>query len=107
VDFVRVRMSYGFLRGLGIIIVLNAHAPTEEKSDDSKDSIYEQVFDHFAKHHMKIPLGDSNAQLGRKDIVKPTIGNGSLHQGSNDNGVRIVNLANKKKLAVKSTVFPH
>jgi hypothetical protein len=31
------------------IIVLNVHAPTEEKSDDSKDSFYEeleQVLDH-------------------------------------------------------------
>jgi hypothetical protein len=31
------------------IIVLNVPAPTEEKSDDSKDSLYEeleQVFDH-------------------------------------------------------------
>jgi hypothetical protein len=30
--------------------VAHVHAPTEEKSDDSKDSFYEeleQVFDHF------------------------------------------------------------
>jgi len=88
------------------IIVLNAHAPTEEKSDDSKDSNYELVFDHCSKHHMKIMLGDFNAQLGRKDVVKPTIGNESLHEGSNDNGFRIVNLANQKRL-FKNTMFPH
>jgi len=41
-------------------------------------------------------LGDFNAQLGRKDNVKPTIGNESLHHGSNDNCVRIVNLTNQK-----------
>jgi hypothetical protein len=32
-------------------------APSEEKSDESKDSFYdelEQVFYHFPKHHMKI-----------------------------------------------------
>ena len=32
------------------IIVLNVHAPNEEKSDESKESFYEeleQVFDHF------------------------------------------------------------
>jgi hypothetical protein len=32
------------------IIVLNVHAPSEEKSNDSRDSFYEelvQVFDHF------------------------------------------------------------
>jgi exonuclease III len=54
------------------------HAPTEEKNDDSKDSFYEeleQVFDHFSKYHMKILLGDFNANLGREDTFKPTIRN--------------------------------
>jgi len=32
-----------------------------------------------------------------ENISKPTIGNESLHQNSNDNGVRIVNLATSKK----------
>jgi hypothetical protein len=40
---------------------------------------------------MKILLGDFNEKLGRKDIFKPTIGNESLHQDTNANGVRIVN----------------
>ena len=44
VDFVRVRMSYIDLRGCWCnIIVLNVHAPSEEKSDDSKDSFYEAL----------------------------------------------------------------
>ena len=42
---------------------------------------------------MKILLGYYNAKLGRVNVFKPTIGNESLHQESNDNGVRIVNLA--------------
>ena len=80
------------------------------KVDDSKDSFYEeieQVFDHFPKYHMKIILGDFNAKMGRENILKPTIGNRSLHQNSNDNGVRIVNFATSKNLGVKSTMFPH
>ena len=36
------------------------HAPSEEKSDEAKDSFFyeelEQVFDHFPKYHMKILL---------------------------------------------------
>jgi hypothetical protein len=36
---------------------------------------------------MKILLGDFNAKVGREDIFKPTIGNESLHEISNDNGV--------------------
>jgi hypothetical protein len=55
VEFVSDRMSYMVLRGRWCnIIVLKGHAPTEEKSDDSKDSLYEeleQVFDHFPKYH--------------------------------------------------------
>jgi len=45
---------------------------------------------------MRILLGDFNAKLGREDIFQPTIGNESLHQDSNDNGVRIVNFTIKK-----------
>jgi hypothetical protein len=89
------------------IIVLNVHAPTEEKSDDSKDSLYEeleQVFDHFPKYHMKILLGDFNAKLGREDTLKPTIGNESLHEDSDDNGVRVLIFATSKNLVVKSTM---
>jgi hypothetical protein len=37
---------------------------------------------------MKILLGDFNAKVGREDIFKPAIGNESLHEISNDNGVR-------------------
>jgi len=45
---------------------------------------------------MKILLGDFNAKVGREDIFKPKIGNESLHRKSIDNGVRMVNFANKK-----------
>jgi hypothetical protein len=86
------------------------HAPTEEKSDDSKGSFHEeleQVFDHFPKYNMKILLGDFKAKFGREDTFKPTIGSESLHEDSNDNGVRVVNFPTSKNLVVKSTMFPH
>ena len=51
------------------------------------------MFDYFPKYHMKILLGDVNAKLGREKIFKTTMGNESLPQDSNDNGVRIVNIA--------------
>ena len=50
-EFVSDRVSYIVMRGRWCnIIVVNVHAPIEEKSDESKDSFYEeleQVFDHF------------------------------------------------------------
>ena len=44
VEFVSDRVSYIVLRGHWCnIIVLNVHAPSEDKSDDSKDSFYEEL----------------------------------------------------------------
>ena len=104
-------MSYIVLRGRWCnVIVLNVRAASEEKSDDTKDSFYEvleQVFNHFPKYHMKIVLGDFNAKLGRGDIFKATVGNESLQQDSNENGVRKVNFATSKNLVVNITMFPH
>ena len=65
------------------------------------------MFDHFLKYHMKMLLGDFNAKVGREIISKPTIGQESLHQDNNDNGVRLVNFATSKNLVVKSRMFPH
>ena len=79
VEFVSDMVSYIVLRGRWCnIIVLNMHAPCEDKSDDSKDSFYkelEQGFDHFPRYNMKILLGDLNPKVGRENIFKPTIGN--------------------------------
>jgi hypothetical protein len=73
VEFVSDRMSYIILRGRWChIIVLNVHAPTEDKTDDGKDSLYEElvlVFDKFPKYQMKILLGDFNAKVGREDFL--------------------------------------
>jgi hypothetical protein len=52
----------------------------------------EHVFDKLPKYHMNILLGDFSAKVGRKIIFKQTFGNESLHEISNDNGVRVVNL---------------
>ena len=53
------------------------------------------MFDHFPKY-MKMLLGDFNAKVGKENIFKPTIGQESLHQDSNDKGVRLVNCHIKK-----------
>jgi exonuclease III len=83
VEFVSDRMSYIILRGCWCsIVVLNVHAPCEDKSDDVKDSFYEElgcVFDQFPRYNMKILFGDVSAKVGREDIFKPTIWNESSH----------------------------
>jgi hypothetical protein len=108
-QFVGFRVSHVALRGCWCNVVLNVHSPSEEKSDDSKDSFdkeLDQVSQHFPKYHMNILL-DFNAKLGREDIFKLSIQNKSLHQDSNDNGVIIVNITTSKNLVVKSSMVPH
>jgi hypothetical protein len=111
VEFVSDRMSYTILRGRWFhIIVLNVHAPTDDKIDDVKDSFHkelERIFDKFPKYHMTILLGDFNAKVGREDIFKPTTGNNSLHKISNEIGIRVVNFPTSKNLIGKSTMFQH
>jgi exonuclease III len=99
-EFVSDRMSYMVIRGHWChIIVLNVHAPIEDKTDDMKDSFYEEVehmLDKLPKYHMKILLGDFNDKVSREEIFKPTIGNESLHKIGNDNTVRLVNFVHLK-----------
>jgi len=76
-----VRVAYIVLRGGWCnIIVLNVRAPSEEKSDGSNPSFYEeleQVFYHFPKYHTKILVGNFNKKLGIENIFKPTLRIGS------------------------------
>ena len=109
-EFLSDRMSYLVLRGQWInIIVLNVHAPSAEKSDNSKDRFYvelEKVSYNFPKYHTKILLGDFNAKVGRENIFKLTTGNVSPYKDNNDNRFRIINFATSKNLIVKSTMLP-
>ena len=54
------------------------------------------MFDQFAEYNMKILLVDFNAKLGSENIFQPTIGNESVHDDWNDNGIRIVKIATSK-----------
>jgi len=94
VEFVSDRMLYIVMRGRWCnIIVLNAHAPSEGEKV-SKDSFMRKwnEFLIIFQGPMKILLIDFKAKLGKDDIFTPTIWNESLHQDSNDNGARIVNV---------------
>ncbi|PSN46866.1 hypothetical protein C0J52_13676 [Blattella germanica] len=84
-------------------IIVNVYGPIEASDDTIKDEFYEEL----SRCHMKIVLGDFNAKVGREDIFRPTIGKYSLHEDSNDNGVRLVTFATSKNLIVKSTTFQH
>jgi hypothetical protein len=56
---------------------------------------------------MKVVLGDFNSKIGKETMFRPTIGLESLHDESNDHGIRLVNFATSKDLIVKSTYLKH
>jgi hypothetical protein len=60
------------------------------KKVKSKDSFYEE-FEQVSITSLNIILLGDNAKVGREKIFKPTIGQESLHQDRNDNGIRLVN----------------
>jgi len=54
VEFASMWYTSIILRSPWCDIVLNAHAPTDDKSDDIKNSVYEElehIFDQFPKYH--------------------------------------------------------
>lgn len=90
--------------------IVNAHGPTEDKESEVKETFYaelDRIFDSLSSYDANILLGDLNAKIGREEIYKATVGCESLHEISNDNGIRITNFAISKNLIIKSTCFKH
>ncbi|KAL4143877.1 hypothetical protein QTP88_006132 [Uroleucon formosanum] len=90
--------------------LINCHAPTENKEDQSKEEFYnqiERVYDSILHRTRKIIIGDLNAKIGKEQIFKPTIGEHSLHEISNDNGSKLISFALSKNMTISSSQFPH
>jgi hypothetical protein len=52
-------------------------------------------------------MGDANAKVGLETVHQPTIGKHSLHESTNENGLRLVDFAAGRQMAIKSTYFMH
>jgi hypothetical protein len=69
-------LSHVILRGRWYDIVLNVRAPTEDKTNNTKDSICEElehIFNKFSKYHMKTFL-DFNVKEAEKIFANPLLG---------------------------------
>jgi hypothetical protein len=52
-------------------------------------------------------MGDANAKVGRETVHQPTIGKHSLHESTNENGLRLVDFAAGRQMAIKRTYLMH
>jgi hypothetical protein len=85
------------------------YAPTEDSEDEIVDEFYEtlqSVCDEVPKHDAIITLGDFNAKLGKEQLYKDIIGRHSLHEVTNNNGLRLVQYGTISNLKVLSTWYP-
>ena len=92
------------------ISIINVHSPHLGSTDDDKDEFYAQLereYDRCPNHDIKIVIGDFNAQVGQEVEFRPVIGRFSAHQQTNENGLRLIDFATSKNMAIKSTFFQH
>jgi hypothetical protein len=56
---------------------------------------------------VKLVVGGVNGKVGRETIHQPTRGLHSLHESTNENGLRLVDFAACRQMAIKNTYFMH
>jgi hypothetical protein len=111
IDFVPVSGRICVLRVRGKFFntsIINVHAPHNGRPDKEKDDFYsllEKTYKERPRHDIRIVIGDLNAQVGREEVFKPTIGRFSLHPETNENGLRLINFAAAHKMVISSTYF--
>jgi len=92
------------------ISFVNVHAPTEDKSQDEKETSYEQLeskLSSITRNRIQIVLGDLNAKVGKETMFRQVTGKHSLYEETNDSGLKLIDLATGNGLVIKSTMFPH
>jgi hypothetical protein len=52
---------------------------------------------------VKLVIRDANAKVGWETVHQPTIDKQSLHEKTNENGLRLVDFAASRQMAIKST----
>jgi hypothetical protein len=93
--------------------IINAHAPTEDKSDIEKDAIYDGLRNLYyacPTHGVKLIIGDLNAQIDKEALyctIYPTIGKEAFHQESNKNGKKLTHFAASRNMVIGTTLFQH
>jgi hypothetical protein len=86
--------------------LMNIHPPTNDSEEEAKVQFYEQLERAYAacpSHDVKLVMGDANAKVGRETVHQPTISKHSRHESTNENGLRLVDFAAGRQMAIKST----
>ena len=109
-DPIDERFCYMRLKGkFNNISVVSIYAPTEDGIEEEKVEFYENLeslMNTLPKYDTKLIMGDANAKIGKEVCWEKTVGKHSLHEITNENGNRLINLATACNLKIVSTFFP-
>jgi endonuclease/exonuclease/phosphatase family metal-dependent hydrolase len=86
--------------------LINKHAPTNDSEEEAKDQFFEQLkqaYEACPSHDVKLVMGDTNAKVGRESVHQPKIGKHSLHESTNENGLRLVDFVGKWRSKVRTS----
>ena len=90
--------------------MVQAHAPTEGKTDEEKEELYESlrvVVENVRQHDMLILMGDFSAKVGREDGIWREV-MGAFGVGArNNNGQRLLEFCAEHRLSITNTGFKH
>lgn len=91
--------------------LINAHMPINQENKTNPEKVnkswdtLENTISKIPQNHVKILMGDFNAQLGKERKFRKTIGNFPAHKWTNQNGQRLVELCKTFNLKIMSTHF--
>ena len=96
------------VKNFKIIIIFSVHAPTEDRDDIFKNSVYdtlEKVYQTISKHDAVIFMGGMKAKFG-EDPSTTCTGKYTLYNISNYNLDRICDFATRGDFVTINVMFP-
>ena len=105
-------MASTFLLPKSKLHVVSVYAPTEDKSEHTKEYFYhslQTLLDTFPKRDMVMIAGDFNAQLGGQDraVWDGALGKFCLGRKITENGTKLLSFCSTNQLVVRNTFFQH
>jgi len=94
------------------LVIICTYAPSASYRNDrrrNKNIFYdslENTYDSLPNRCVKLIMGDLNAQMGQEEIYKSVVGKHSLHERSNNNGIKLINFAISRGMNISSMQFP-
>ena len=91
--------------------LINAHMPINNENKLNPDKVnrawetLENTISKIPNNHVKILMGDFNAQLGKERKFRKTVGKFPAHKWTNQNGQRLVETCKHFNLKIMSTHF--